>query len=122
MNFFERKEIKLISQLNMLTSNGQLNWEICDVPLTISRSTDDFIPLMFTTYFDNKRFLLFQRRFQSFADEYERFYWNEHISIAIVDDYDRVLWEFYERESSLYDLFQTVREKAAGLDDLFSKL
>ena len=124
MNFFEKKEIKLISRLNKLTSKSELEWVANEPPQSMTKFTDEHISLFFQTNYESKRLVVFQRNYQTYYDDFDQMYWTERVSLGILDDQDRLIWEYSDRDSSsaLNDLFQTIRSKVAGVDDLFSSL
>ncbi len=118
----DEKIVNLIVKLNKLTSQGMITWEVEDPPRTIVRGTDDHIPLFMVTRYKGQRFALYQHRYQSFSMEFEQLFWNERITLAILDNEDRVLWEEREQSSALYDLFETTRRKVSDIDSLIDDL
>jgi len=124
MALFEKKEIKLISKLNKLTSKNELQWVVVDAPSSLTISTDHNIPLFFKTSYENKTVVIFQRNYRSYSDEFDETYWDYEICLGIMDSRNRVIWEYSPREatSALNDLFQSVRNKTSGVEDLLSNL
>lgn len=113
---------KLITKLIRLTSDGELEWFVKDPPRTITRGTDDVIPLFFEAKYKDKWVAIYQQRYQDFYIETETFYWVEKIVFAVLDAEDRVLLESTTHSPALVDLLETVREKSAGIDELLNDL
>lgn len=118
----EDKVTSLIVKLNKLTSLGQIQWEIMDVPRSILRGTDDHIPMFMVTNYKGQQFALYQHRYQSYDGERDRFFWNETLVLAILDPEDRLLWETHGYSAALLDLFETVRKKVANIEELLDDL
>lgn len=119
---FQSKTNKLITKLIRLTNDDKLEWGIKDPPYSIARGTDDVIPLFFEAKYKDKWVAVYQKRYQEFYPDTETFYWTEKIVLAVLDDQDRVLWESSMHSPGLVDLFNTVREKSAGIDELLDDL
>lgn len=118
----DSKTNKLITKLIRLTNDDELEWTVKDAPKTLTRGTDDIIPLFFEANYKDKWVAIYQKRYQDFYIETESFYWTEKIVFAVLDREDRVLWEVDKHSPALVDLLETVREKTAGIDDLLNDL
>lgn len=116
------KIIALLVKLNRLTSLGQIRWEVHDAPRQLLRGTDDYIPFFLFTRYRGQSFGLYQQRYQSYDGERDRFYWNERVILAILDDEGRALWETTHEYSALIDLFETARRKVANVDGIIDDL
>lgn len=118
----DEKLTTLLVKLNRLTSLEKIQWDVTDAPRAIARGTDDHIPLFLTTTYKGQKFALYQQRYQSFDGDRERFYWNERLVLAILDEMDRAIWEASNQQSALYDLFETARKKVANIDEVIDEL
>lgn len=118
----DEKTTALLVKLNKLTSLGQLQWHVEDVPHTIARGTDDYIPVFMTATYKGSRFGLFQQRYQTYDGDHERYYWSDRIVLVILDFDGRVLWETSKYSSALSDLFETVRRKISDIDGILDTL
>lgn len=116
------KAVNLIVKLNKLTALGELEWHTADAPRTITRGTDDFIPLYITARYKGQRFGLYQHRHQLYDGERDKLYWTERIVLIIIDSFDRVLWEYTNNTSALHDLFENVRTKISNIDTIIDDL
>lgn len=117
----DSKTTQLMTKLMRETSSNKLEWKPRDAPKGVVQGTDDIIPLFFQAKYKEKWVGIFLRRSKSFYDEHA-FYWEERLVFAIIDLNDRVLWETSEYSPALRDLFETVREQAAGIDTLLDNL
>ena len=118
----EDKITALFVKLNRLTSMGKLQWNVEDAPRSLSRGTDDFIPIFMRARYKDQRFALYLQRYQSYDGERDRFYWSEREVLAIIDFDDRVLWQTSRNYSALNDLFETAQRKVSNVDELINNL
>lgn len=118
----EEKITALLVKLNRLTSMDKLQWHVEDAPRSLSRGTDDIIPIFMRARYKDKRFGLYQQRYQSYDGERDRFYWSEREVLAIIDFDDRVLWQTSRNYSALSDLFETAQRKVSNVDELIDNL
>lgn len=118
----DEKVVTLIVKLNRLTSQEKITWQVKDPPRSILRGTDDHIPLFMITQYKGQRFALYQHRYQTFNIDFEQFFWDEKVILAILDIEERVLWEEREQSSALFDLFETARRKVSDIDSVIDDL
>jgi hypothetical protein len=118
----DEKITTLLVKLNRLTSLEKINWTVEPPPRSIVRGTDDHIPIYMSAFYKGRVFGLFLQRYQSFDGDHERLYWSERVVLAILDHDDNLLWEIANNSSALFDLFETVRRKVAGVDDIIDDL
>ncbi|MEI8573037.1 hypothetical protein J0667_13895 [Methylomonas sp. WH-1] len=119
---FHSKATQLVTKLIRFTNENKIQWNIKDPPSSITRGTDDIVPIYFEAKYKDKYVAIYQQRYQSFYPENESFYWSERIVFAVLDAQDRVLWECADHSPALIDLMNTVREKSAGIDNLLDDL
>ncbi len=119
---YDNKISKLITKLIRLTSEDKIIWDTMDPPNSITKGTNDIFPLFFKTIYKAKNVALYQQRYQDFNPDTEQFYWTERVRFAILDEMNIVVWENHEQSPALLDLLNTIREKAAGFDDLLDDL
>lgn len=115
------KTEQLVKKLLDETKNGNIEWKVCESPRSLNQETEQSVPLFLKTKYKEKFIGVYDLRSKHFYDEHE-FYWSESIGLCIVDNFDRVVWEANEYFPALLDLFNTAREKAAGLDDILNDL
>ena len=116
------KITSLLVKLNKLTSLGQLQWHVEEAPPSVVRGTDDYIPLFMTTIYKEKKFALYQQRYQLYDGDNNRSYWTDRLVLAILDFDERILWKISEPSSALHDLFETARRKVADVDGIIDAL
>jgi hypothetical protein len=115
------KTEQLVKKLFNETKSGNIKWDVCETPRSLNQDTEQSVPLFLKSEYKGKHIGVYDLRTKHFYDEHE-FYWSESIGLCIVDDRDRVVWEANEYFPALLDLFNTAREKAAGLDDILNDL
>ena len=118
----EDKITTLLVKLNRLTSMEKLRWHVEDAPRSLSRGTDDYIPIFMMARYKGQKFGLYQQRFQSYDGDRDRFYWSEREVLALIDIDDRVLWETSRNYSALNDLFETAKRKVSNVDEMIDNL
>ncbi|MFN7122366.1 MAG: hypothetical protein ACK4NM_10070 [Hydrogenophaga sp.] len=118
----EEKITALFVKLNKLTSLGQITWRVEDPPRSLSKGTDDYIPVFMSASYKGQTFGLYQQRYQSYDGDRDRFYWSERVAFAILDSEERVLWESVRYSSALADLFETARRKVANVEGILDDL
>lgn len=122
MIFTNEKAVSLIVKLNKLTSTDQIKWHFEDPPREILRGTDNVIPIFMVTSYKNQKFALYIERFQTYDGDRDRFFWNERITLSMIDLFGRVIWETSEYYSALLDLYETARSKTANIDGIFNDI
>ncbi|MCP1474066.1 hypothetical protein ABIA54_001847 [Pseudomonas sp. EB276 TE3739] len=101
------------------TSRRSIRWAVSDVPLTIKQGTNNYFPLFVETRFKGKRIALYEVKYRHYTDE-EEFYWSYTNVIAILDENDRVLWEYDGVEKEMRELFADVRRSITDVDTLLN--
>ncbi|MEZ8409720.1 hypothetical protein AB4584_20555 [Vibrio splendidus] len=122
MSILGSKEVKLLVKFQKLTSQGMLVWKLIEPPKSLVSATDDYIPNCYATDYENKKFIVFSRRYQDYSLDFDKLYFNERIEIAMIDFNERVLWEYTERTPALNDLFSIIKRQNSGIDEIFNNL
>ncbi len=117
----ESKLAKLITKLIRETSNGNISWELSNVPLSLNTATEQSVPLFLQTDYKGKIIGIYDLRSKHYTD-IDEYSWTRGVGLCIVDDQGRVTWEAKENLLSLYDLFNIAREQASGIDDILDNL
>lgn len=120
--FSDDKTTNLIVMLNQLTTLDKIKWSISDAPATLTKATDDYIPLYFSANYQNQKFAIYECRYKDYNPELDNFYWTEMLILAVLDLQGRVLWQTNKYSSALKDLFETIRNKASNIDTLIDSL
>ncbi len=113
---------RLILQLTRATVKGDITWEVKPAPRVLCTGTDDIVPIYYEGNYKGQTIGLFTRRYQTFSEEYEKFFWKEGIELIFIDDQGRVIWQYSEQSSTLYNLFDVVRDAAANVDEILEGL
>jgi hypothetical protein len=117
------KATSLVISLSKLTAKGDIKWKVGDAPREFTRGTDTTIPLFLEASYKDQNFALYQKRFEEFSGELERFYWTEKIVLALLNAAGNVaVWETSEPWAPLSDLFEAARRKAANIDGVIDAL
>lgn len=117
----ESKTAQLITKLIRETSKGNVNWEIEDAPTSLNSETEQSVPLFLQTEYKGKILGVYDLRTKYYTDV-DEYSWSESVGFCIVDTVGRVVWESREGSPALFDLFNTAREQASGIDDILDDL
>lgn len=116
------RTLAIIIKLNRLTSEDLISWKIEDAPRSITRGTDDIISIYLETEYKQSYFAIYERRVKYYNGDRDEFYWSELIVLAMLDAYERVLWETFDHNAALKDLFLAARNNAAEIDHIFDNI
>jgi hypothetical protein len=117
----ENKTAQLITKLIRETAKGNVQWEFVEAPNSLNSETEQSVPLYLEAKYKSKLLGVYDRRLKHFTD-LDEYYWSESIGFCIVDTSGRVVWESNNPSPALLDLFNTAREQASGIDDIFDDL
>lgn len=117
----EEKAAQLITKLIRETSKGNVKWEVEHAPSPLCHETEQSVPLYLQAEYKGKTLGLYELRAKYFTDE-DEFHWTQSVGLCIVDRAGRVLWELRDPSLALFDLFNTAREQASGIDDILDDL
>ncbi|EHU1662493.1 MULTISPECIES: hypothetical protein [Acinetobacter] len=117
----DEKAILLITKLVRKTSADEIKWKVANPPKSLVSATEDEIFTFFEANYKEKKFAIFERKSKFFFDEHE-FYWTSDDVFAILDNNENVILEYSKNTPVLVDLFTTVREQVADLDNLIDDL
>jgi len=113
---------RLILDLTRATVEGDLDWKIRPPPDILSAGTDDIVPAYYETTLKGQTIGLFQRKYQTFSSGEYAGFWNQRIVLVFLDSTRRVIWEYSESPSALYNLFKVVRESCANVEGILDEL
>ncbi|MCB5186140.1 hypothetical protein LG201_13075 [Methylobacillus gramineus] len=118
----EAKTTQLVTTLLRETLENNLNWNLRKPPNGLVQATDQVVPLFLQTVFKKKKIGIYEARRKHYIDDQD-YTWTEKIGLCVVDDDDNVVWESpLEYSAILHNLYSVVREKVAGIDELFDSL
>jgi len=117
----EDKAEKLIVQLTRETYENKVKWLAKDAPSNLQSGTEDLFPLYLEATYKKTIVGIFQRRYKNFYDEHD-YYWGEDVGFCVLDNEERILWEYNQRSAALVNLFDAAREQASGIDDILDGL
>lgn len=102
------------------TSRGRLSWIAGEAPNTLTFATNDVFYFYAEANFRGTRFSIYELRFRHYYDESE-FYWDSLVTLAVLDGFDRVLWQVDQGVSEVSELYNDVRRKLSGIDGLLDQ-
>lgn len=117
----DSKISRLILQLTKATVHKEVEWQFADAPASLSAGTGDIIVGYLEAKYRDQRLAMFERRYLGYNAETDSPQWEAAYVLAILDKYDRLIWDRSEGPSSLYDLYQVARD-SAGIDRIIGKL
>lgn len=116
----DRRVQNLLLSLIEETSRGRLSWLPNEAPSAMTLATDDVFYFYADTNFRGTRFAIYEIRYRQYFDESE-FYWNSKVNLAVLDVFDRVLWQIDGEISEVIELYDDVRRKLSGIDGLLDQ-
>lgn len=117
----ENKTAQLITKLIRETSKGNIKWVVKDAPRSLNYETENSVPLYLQADYKGKLLGIYDIRSKYFTDV-DEYYWSESIGFCIVDSQGRVIWQANEKSPALFDLYNTAREQASGINDIIDDL
>jgi len=117
----EDKAEKLIIQLTRETYENKVKWHARDAPINLEFGTEHIFPLYLEATYKKTIVGLFQRKYKCFHDEHD-YSWSEEIGFCVLDNEERILWEYNDRSAALVNLFEAAREQASGINDILDGL
>ncbi len=112
---------QLITKLIRETAKGNLSWTVKDAPRALNCETEQSVPLYLEANYKGRNLGVYDLRRKNFTDV-DEYYWSESVGLCIVDERGRVLWETCESSPALFDLFNSAREQASGIDEILDDL
>lgn len=112
----------LLLKLNRLTVDGELKWECSGSPSSISVYRDVYIPRYFQAKYKEQIIAVYEERYQDYAPELDQVYHSGRICLAFLNHNNQLIWEYSENSRALGDLFDSIIEKSAGIDDIINNL
>jgi hypothetical protein len=76
--------------------------------------TDDVYSLYMETTFKGKRIALYELKYSDFIDGEQ--FWNSTLVIAMLDDSDRILWQYKGYDPEMRELFSDARRSLTDVD------
>ncbi|WP_307744976.1 hypothetical protein [uncultured Pantoea sp.] len=112
----------IIVKIIQKTVQGEMKWEVIEPPRYFEDGVEDIIPLLYVSSYKGKELAVFCRRFKYYTDE-DEFHWEERNCFAFLNESkNKIIWEVNDRRPILNDLFSTVRESAAGINNMLENL
>lgn len=112
----------IIVKIIQKTVQGEIKWEVIDPPKYFEDGVEDIIPLLYVASYKGKELAVFTRRFRHYFDE-DEFHWDERNCFAFLNESkNKIIWEVNDRRPILNDLFSTVSENAAGINNMLENL
>lgn len=112
--------VNLLISLIEETTRGRLPWRACEAPSAFTYATNDVFYFYAESNFRGTRFALYELRYRHYYDDQE-YYWNSSVQLAVLDDFDRVLWQIDNGVPELTELYNDVRRKISGIDGLLDQ-
>lgn len=115
------KYLKLVSKLNRLTKEDKLNWKKLPPPFALKAGVDDVWIDFYKTWYADTQIGIGESRCQSYSEDFDKFYWNQRIVWALLDDSGELEYELPIVEG-LWNLLESIRHTLADVDNKISHL
>jgi hypothetical protein len=116
----EDRMSKLIEQVLKATHRGDVAWRVGRAPVSLTRATDNFVPVYLEATYKGKVIVVYEQREKCWTDE-ESFNWTSSLHFGI-EVGDIVMSDYSQYSPMLRQLFEAAKNKASGLDSLLSDL
>ncbi len=116
----DSKVAKLIEQLLRATYTNEVNWRIDEPPRSLTRATDNFIPLYMYARYKGNKVVLFELR-EKYWTDVDSSSWSNSLHFGIVVG-ETLVGDYSEYSPMLRQLFEAARDSASGIDSLLDNL
>ncbi len=121
MNTDKSKIQKIIYKLSKSTIEDETMWSI-DEHSKIKLSFDgEIIGKIYKCDFKGKFFRIYGFTYETYSPDFDKLYKTSGEALVLVDKRGELLWEF-PYFNSITDLYETVKYKVAGVEDLLEDL
>lgn len=110
---------KVITKLNRLTQEDEITWQRIDPPKSLIAGTDDHIINFYSANYEGKNIGLYEERYQSYAPDFDRFYWTDRTVLALFSSEMDQEWAF-PKLAGIHELKESVQYQVADVDDFVS--
>jgi hypothetical protein len=113
---------EFIFKLDRLTEEGKIKWERDITPPSLEAICGDFRILDFySTNFEGKIIGIYREQYKFYNGEKDEMYDSERINLGFFDKDGNCDWNT-RNENGLWQLFETIRMKTAGIGDYLQKV
>ncbi len=116
----EDKMTKLVGQVLRATYDGDVAWRLESPPHSLTRATDNFIPVYLEARYKGVKVVLFEKR-EKYWTDVDSFSWTSALHFGIPVG-DTVVSDYSEFSPMLRQLFEAARDSASNLDSLLDDL
>lgn len=117
----DEKSVKLAAALNRETVNKNIKWHMTDAPQALTYANNDIMQMVYWTVYNERKIVIFKKQYRHYFDE-EEWTWAEGLSLCIVTEDFRLIWENDEQSQALRDLYKNVTKQASGFYELLDDL
>lgn len=116
----EDKMSKLVGQVLRATYSGDVSWRLESPPTSLTRATDNFIPVYLEAVYKGKRIVVFEQR-EKYWTDVDSSSWTTVLHFGITLG-DTVLSDYSEYSPMLRQLFEAAKDNASNLDSLLDDM
>jgi len=116
----DSKMAKLVGQVLRATYSNEINWRIEEPPRSLTRATDNFIPLYMRARYKGGVIALFELR-EKYWTDVDSSSWSNSLHFGVVVG-DTLVSDYSEYSPMLRQLFEAARDSASGIESLLDNL
>ena len=104
------------------TYQKRIVWELIDAPEALTQATSNHIGLVYTAHVNDKKFAIYEEKFQAYSTDFDQLYWSNTYVLCIVNQNCLPIHVVCTGTSMLYDLFNAVTAQVSGVEDIIDSL
>lgn len=116
----EDKISKLLAQILRATYSGKVDWELSNAPASLTRNTDNFVPIFLQATYKGSEIVVYEERGKHWTDE-ESYNWSTSIRFGFVVS-GSVMTESVRWSPVLGQLYDAAKKHASGVDSIIDNL
>lgn len=116
----EDKASKLVGQVLRATYSGSILWRLSSPPASLTRATDNFVPVFLEADYKGKVIVVYEERYKHWTDE-ENFTWGAGVRFGVFLG-NTVVTEFVKWSPLLRQLFEAAKNNATDVDSLIDNM
>ncbi|MBC3438962.1 hypothetical protein HU735_26440 [Pseudomonas sp. BW16M2] len=116
----EDKMAQLVEQVLKATYRGDISWRVDQPPPSLTRATDNFVPVYLEARYKGKNLVIFEQREKYWHDE-ENSSWTNSVHFG-VEVAGIIVSDYSQYSPMLRQLYEVARNNASNIDSLLNDL
>lgn len=116
------KVLNFVSAMTDKTYKKRIVWEFIDAPEVLTQATSNHIGLVYTAHVKDKKFVIYEEKFQAYSVDFDQLYWSNTYVLSIVNKDFLPIHVVCTGTSMLSDLFNAVTAQVSGVEEIIDSL